>query len=107
MKMSWKEMSVKDYEKAHEILRLDINPAIGLIFHTSWLTKDGLNVLDVWESKNAYETFVKDRLLPVAKGQLKIAGEPKVEILPANFYFKPVTPNDCEAYDKTTHTFTA
>jgi hypothetical protein len=107
MKMNWKEMTRGDYEKAHETLNLDANPPKGLIFHTSWMAKDGLNVLDVWESKEANETFVKNRLMPIVKGQLKIAGEPTVEILPANRYFKPVSPHDCEAYDKTTHTFTA
>jgi hypothetical protein len=106
VKRTWKDVTLADYEKARQLVAWEANPAAGLIFHAASYAKGELSVLEVWENENALNKYVKDRLLPVVKGQMKIASDPKTEILPAIAYFKPVSPNDCDTYDKTTHSFT-
>jgi len=37
----------------------------GLIVHLAWRTETGLRYVDVWDSKDQYETFTETRLHPV------------------------------------------
>jgi hypothetical protein len=37
----------------------------GLIAHLAWRTESGLRYVDVWQSRDGYEAFAKDRLHPV------------------------------------------
>ena len=52
------------------------------------VTENGVRVTDIWESDEAFDAFVRDRLMPGVK-QLGIPGEPEVEILPAHAVFAP------------------
>lgn len=36
----------------------------GLIVHAASRTAEGMRVIDVWESKEAYEMFERERLMP-------------------------------------------
>ena len=36
----------------------------GLILHTGSLTGSGIRIIDVWESKEAYERFEREQLMP-------------------------------------------
>jgi hypothetical protein len=58
------------------------------MFHVVAMTDNGVRVTDVWESAEAFDTFVRDRLMPGVK-ELGIPGEPQVEILPAHAVFAP------------------
>jgi hypothetical protein len=39
----------------------------GLIFHVAARSGDGMKIIDVWESKEAYERFERDVLMPAAE----------------------------------------
>ena len=43
-------------------LGLDANPAAGQIFHLEGPMEGGMRIVDVWESPEAFETFVRERL---------------------------------------------
>lgn len=45
----------------------------GLILHTSSKTDTGMRVIDVWESKEAYEQFERETLMPA---WAELSGEP-------------------------------
>lgn len=60
----------------------------GAKFHVAWFAKDGMHVLDIWESQADFEKFVNDRLMPAVK-RLGIQGQPKVEIEAAHAIFAP------------------
>ena len=51
----------------------------GLIHHFATRTKDGVNILAVWESQEAFDRFANDRLLPALK---KLVGAQASHIQP-------------------------
>jgi heme-degrading monooxygenase HmoA len=51
----------------------------GLIHHFATRTKDGFNIFEVWDSREAFDRFANDRLLPALK---KLVGEQALQIQP-------------------------
>lgn len=45
-------------------LDLGGKPAAGQIFHVDGPWQGGVRIVDVWESQEAYETFIRERLGP-------------------------------------------
>ena len=41
--------------------------AVGRLYHIAGPGEEGWRVVDVWESQEAFETFLTERLLPVAR----------------------------------------
>lgn len=68
--------------------RLDFRPggasAPGCLFHCVTATDDGFRGLDVWESPEAFERFVRERLAPVLE-HLEIA-PPDVRVFEVHNY---------------------
>jgi len=67
-----------DRAKYDAIMReLDLNdsPATGGLTHACAFDDQGIHVVDVWESREDFEAFLKDRLLPVF-AKLDIEVEP-------------------------------
>ena len=55
----------KRYERINDALDLYNNPPKGLIFHTAGPTNSGgWRVLDIWESKDLFDRFFRQRLQP-------------------------------------------
>ena len=75
-------------EQSAAVLRelgLDTNPAVGQVFHLEGpMEGGGMRVVDVWESAEAFQTFVHDRLGPAFQN----AGA----VLPADMQPKAVWP---------------
>lgn len=43
-------------------------PIPGLIIHTAGATANGWRIFDVWESKEAFEQFMNDVIMPATEG---------------------------------------
>jgi hypothetical protein len=56
------------YEAGHAAMEIDSNPPAGLIVHSAGPIDEGWGVIDFWESREAYDTFVSDRLMPALQG---------------------------------------
>jgi hypothetical protein len=58
------------------------------LFH--WVTKTdgGIRVVDVWESREAYDEFAEDRIRPVAS-EVGISEPPEVQFFEVYNYFAP------------------
>lgn len=53
--------SIEMYDSLHAaMLNHPIPPDVGLISHASRRTTDGFQVIEVWESKEAFERFMRD-----------------------------------------------
>jgi hypothetical protein len=52
------------YEKIVAEVGLDGRAPDGLIVHTAGRTADGVRIIDVWESEDAHQRFLADRLGP-------------------------------------------
>src|SRR5438045_1314230 len=71
------------YDRVNEELGItQDNLPQGLISHNAGTTDEGLFVVDVWESKDAFERFARERVAPV----LERMGAPQIEprVLPVH-----------------------
>ena len=62
--------------------------AEGSVVHIACSGSEGLRVVDVWESEEAFERFVDERLMPGAQ-QLGLAGQPTVQFYRTHALFAP------------------
>jgi hypothetical protein len=88
MQMTWNGIGSEEYEAARKHVNWEGDVPAGAMFHVVAVTDDGVRVPDVWESAEAFDDFVRNRLMPGVK-ELGIPGEPQVEILPAHAIFAP------------------
>jgi hypothetical protein len=81
MFMDWSGVSADQYDAVMMRLDLDSNPAAGGILHVAAVTDDGLEVCDVWQTEQAFESFLEHRFLPVAN-ELGLEGSPEIKLVP-------------------------
>ncbi len=80
----------QQYEAVHRKMDIDANPPAGMIFHSAGPIEGGWGVIDVWESRDAFDTFVGGRLQP-ALGELgdeAFQGPPDIKEFPVHHYTK-------------------
>ncbi len=88
MIMRWDGVSLDQYEQAKSVVGWEKEPPVGGVLHVTAHDGAALRITDVWESEEAFNTFVAERLMPgVAEGG--IDGQPDVEILPLHDQFTP------------------
>ena len=88
MQMTSNGIGAKEYEAMRNHVNWEGDVPPGAMFHVVAITDDGVRVTDVWESAEAFNDFVENRLMPGVQ-KLGIPGEPQVEILPAHTIFAP------------------
>jgi hypothetical protein len=81
MFMHWPGMTTDQYNAVMARLGLDANPAAGGVLHVAAVTEDGLEVCEVWQTEQALNGFLEQRMLPVV-GELGISGEPEINVVP-------------------------
>ena len=50
------------------------DPPVGLVVHTRLVRRGQWHVVDVWDSVEAYEAFVRDRLMPASQRVIERRG---------------------------------
>jgi hypothetical protein len=88
MLMHWREATPDEYDRAREKVGWDRDVPGGAKLHVSGFADDGLHVTDVWESEQAFSTFMEKRLAPVVQ-ELGIQGQPEVKFFPLHGVFAP------------------
>ena len=88
MLMHWPEVSREQYERARKEVNWEGNTPTGAKFHVSWIGSDGFHVLDLWESKEDFQKFVEERLMPGVQ-KIGIQGQPKVDFADPVSVFAP------------------
>jgi hypothetical protein len=88
MIMSWQGVSLEQYEDAKKAVRWEEDPAVGGILHVTAHDGNGLRITDVWETPEAFQAFVDDRLMPAVQ-ELGLPGQPDVEIYPLHDLWTP------------------
>ncbi len=81
-------VTAKEYDRVIESLRLDQYPPKGRLLHTAGPTSNGWLVFNIFESRNDYEQYYNDRVLPVFK-QLGMPNPIRVEYVPIHNAFVP------------------
>jgi hypothetical protein len=59
------DRSTTNYDAISERLQAQDEPAAGLLVHTAGFTGSGFRIFEVWESREDYERFVEERLMPL------------------------------------------
>jgi hypothetical protein len=59
------DRSTPNYDAVSERLQQQDEPPAGLLVHTAGFTGNRFRIFEVWESKDAFERFVQDRLMPI------------------------------------------
>ncbi len=54
----------EQYDAVNAEMRVEQNPPEGLVFHSAGPTDNGWNVIDFWESREAFDRFQQERLGP-------------------------------------------
>jgi hypothetical protein len=88
MFMEWDEVTAEQYEAARKLVNWEGDAPPGGLFHVAAVTEQGLRVTDLWDSAEAFQAFVDQRLTPGTK-ELGLPGEPRVEIYPVHALFTP------------------
>jgi hypothetical protein len=88
MIMRWDGLTVDQYEQALEKVGWDRDVPAGAKLHVAGFSDGGLNVLDVWESAEAFQAFLDQRLGPAVQ-EIGIQGEPEVRFYPMHACFAP------------------
>jgi hypothetical protein len=81
----------EQYDTAHGRMGIDSNPPEGLIFHSAGPIDGGWGVIDVWESREAFDRFVGGQLQPALQGlgDQGFPGPPDVKEFPVHHFTKP------------------
>ncbi len=88
MIMRWDGMGTDVYDRAREAIDWETNRPAGAVFHVCSYDGSALRITDVWESAEAFERFVADRLMP-GLAKMGIDQQPTVEVYPAHAVFAP------------------
>ena len=88
MFMEWDGVTLEQYEAVRKLVNWEGNPPEGGMFHVAAIIDKGLRVTDLWQSAEAFQSFVEKRLMPGVQ-QLGIPGQPRVEIYPVHALFTP------------------
>lgn len=86
--VEWDGVTTEQYEAARKLINWEGDAPAGLMSHVAGFSDKGLRVSDIWESAEAFQTFVQTRLMPGAQ-QAGLQGEPRVEIYPMHALFTP------------------
>jgi hypothetical protein len=88
MIMRWENVSLEQYDEVKKVVGWEETPPEGGVLHVTAHDGTALRITDVWESAEAFEAFVNDRLMP-GVASVGIEGQPEVEILPLHDQFTP------------------
>ncbi len=88
MLMHWPEVTEGQYAEARKLVNWEGDVPTGAKFHTAWFAADGFHVFDLWESRESFETFVRDRLTPAVE-KIGIKGQPAVQFETSTAIFAP------------------
>ena len=91
LRLKFQGGSQEQYDAIHQHMDVDGNPPEGMIFHSAGPIEDGWGVIDVWESRAAFDAFVGGRLQPAAEqlGDRTFHGPPDIKEFPVHHYTKP------------------
>lgn len=88
MQMHWAEATKDQYEAARKMVGWETKTPTGAKYHVAWFAKDGLHVIDVWDSAQDFNRFLETRLMPAVQ-KIGIPGQPNVQLDDAHATFAP------------------
>jgi hypothetical protein len=81
----------EQYDAIHGRMNVDADPPQGMIFHMAGPVDGGWGVIDVWESRDAFDQFFASRLQPAIQelGDRTFQSPPDIREFPVHHFTKP------------------
>jgi len=84
----YRSLSPPRYDEVIASLELDVDPAPGAMLHLVAAHPDGVEVCEIWRTRETFETFRDQRLRP-ALSRHRVHEEPEARILPLHNLYVP------------------
>lgn len=78
--------TAEQFDLLNKELDPDSNPPAGLLFHVSGPVDGGWGVIDFWQSREAFDRFAAERIVP-ALAAIGATGAPDVHEFPVHEHF--------------------
>ena len=83
--IEWEGITKDIYDEIRRQVPLEGDVPKGLVSHIATFDKKGLRVIDIWESEEDFNGYIKNRIIPVT---IKLVDtKPKLEIYPLHALF--------------------
>jgi hypothetical protein len=86
LELRWEGIEPEQYDEVLQRVDWENRPARGGVFHVVWFEGGAMRIIDVWESEQAWNEFMNERLGPVL-AELGIDSRPDVRFHEAHRYF--------------------
>ncbi len=82
--------TAQQYDAMNAEMRVEEDRPDGLIFHAAGAIKDGWGILDFWESRAQFDTFLGSRIMPAisALGEGAPPAPPEIKEFPVHNMIK-------------------
>ena len=84
----WPGVTEEQYDQLRDVVGWEREVPPGVILHIASFSPEGAHIVDVWESEEAVQRFIEERVMPGAE-QVGIAGQPEVRFYPVHALFTP------------------
>jgi hypothetical protein len=88
MRMDWDGVTADQYDKVRELCGWEVDVPDGAVAHVAAFDESGAHICDIWDSAEAFDTFVANRLM-AAVAEAGITNQPNVTIYEAHAVFIP------------------
>jgi hypothetical protein len=90
LRIKFVEGTQEQYDAVNEQMGVEENPPDGLIFHAAGPIEEGWGVIDFWESRGHFDTFLANRIQPAieALGDSAPPAPPDIKEFPVYNYIK-------------------
>ena len=89
VQLHWPEATEENYEQVRRTADWEGNRPEGAMLHVVGFSDDGMRILDIWESGEAFQTWFEQRIGPAVQ-EAGIDGEPDVRMFPLHGVYAPV-----------------
>jgi hypothetical protein len=84
----WPGFTAEQYDQLRDVVGWEREVPQDCILHLASFSPEGAHIIDVWESEEAVQRFIEERVMPGAQ-QVGIPGAPEVQFHPVHALFTP------------------
>lgn len=81
-------MPAEEYRAILDLMGVEKQPAAGIFLHLTASTEFGYRVIEIWDRKEGFDEFVRQRLAPAAQA-LGINRRMEITVQPLHNFFAP------------------
>ena len=86
--MEWAGVTSGQYDEVRKIVDWEGDTPDGAVLHVATFDADGAHIVDVWDSEDAFNHFMEQRLAAGVE-KVGVQGQPNVTFRPVHALFTP------------------